>query len=144
MSDDLGAPINAIIGYADIIQSELYGEHADARYREYGDEITKNAQYMLERLATAGVPVDAAAEATAPEPTPEPAQSAAAAEPEPAAPSSEDLAKAVRSALSPEREDHHQIMARWNQDDSIPTGPRPKAQPADGADTMAQWNKESA
>ena len=145
LSDDLGAPINAIIGYADIIQSELYGEHADARYREYGDEITKNAQYMLERLATAGVPVGAAVEAPAPEPTPEPAQpAAAAAEPEPAAPSSEDLAKAVRSALSPEREDHHEIMARWNQDDSIPTGPLPKAQPADGADTMAQWNKESA
>ncbi len=151
LSNDLGAPINAIIGYADIIQSELYGEHADSRYREYGDEISKNAQYMLDRLTAAGVPVATAiaepsvpaapqapepAPAAPPAPTPEEA-------PEPA-PSSEDLAKAVRSALSPEREDHHQIMARWNQDDSIPTGPAPKAEPADNADTMSQWNKESA
>ncbi len=46
-TEALRAPLNGIIGYADIIQSEIYGELGDPRYREYAEQITANAQEML-------------------------------------------------------------------------------------------------
>lgn len=46
MSHELRTPLNAVIGYSEILASELYGPHADPRYRSYANDILSSGQYL--------------------------------------------------------------------------------------------------
>jgi len=44
---ELRTPLNAVIGFSDLMRSELLGPVGNARYREYLDHISDSAQRML-------------------------------------------------------------------------------------------------
>ena len=47
MSHELRTPLNAVIGFSEVISSEMLGPVGTARYKEYSDDITKSARYLL-------------------------------------------------------------------------------------------------
>ena len=47
MSHELRSPLNSVIGFADIIQSEIYGPHVDDRYRNYAKHISSSGNHLL-------------------------------------------------------------------------------------------------
>ncbi|SLN55989.1 sensor histidine kinase [Oceanibacterium hippocampi] len=47
MSHELRTPLNAIIGFADIIRGEIFGPIANARYRDYIDDVHESGQHLL-------------------------------------------------------------------------------------------------
>lgn len=48
VSHELRTPLNAVIGFADILRSELFGKHAIPAYRGYAEDIYKSGQHLLE------------------------------------------------------------------------------------------------
>jgi two-component system, cell cycle sensor histidine kinase DivJ len=48
MSHELRTPLNAVIGFAEIIQREMFGALGDARYREYAQHIHESGQHLLQ------------------------------------------------------------------------------------------------
>jgi len=50
MSHEFRTPLNAINGFSEIMQSELYGPLGDAKYKEYVDDILSSGQHLLELI----------------------------------------------------------------------------------------------
>jgi cell cycle sensor histidine kinase DivJ len=48
MSHELRTPLNAVIGFAEIIQREMFGPLGDARYRDYAQHIHESGQHLLQ------------------------------------------------------------------------------------------------
>ena len=51
MSHELRTPLNSVIGFSDIIRSEMMGPLGDARYREYADDINQSGTHLLELIS---------------------------------------------------------------------------------------------
>jgi signal transduction histidine kinase len=47
MSHELRTPLNAVIGFAEIMQGEVFGPLGDARYTEYAADIRDSGQHLL-------------------------------------------------------------------------------------------------
>jgi two-component system cell cycle sensor histidine kinase PleC len=47
MSHELRTPLNAVIGFAEIMQAEVFGPLGDARYTEYAADIRDSGQHLL-------------------------------------------------------------------------------------------------
>ncbi|HTZ81336.1 MAG TPA: MHYT domain-containing protein [Stellaceae bacterium] len=47
MSHELRTPLNAVIGFADMLASEIFGPLGDARYREYTGSIAQAGRHLL-------------------------------------------------------------------------------------------------
>jgi signal transduction histidine kinase len=47
MSHELRTPLNAVIGFADMLHNEIYGAHADTRYRTYARDIRESGRHLL-------------------------------------------------------------------------------------------------
>lgn len=47
MSHELRTPLNSIIGFSQLMAAEFFGPHADARYREYSQDIDDSGQHLL-------------------------------------------------------------------------------------------------
>jgi PAS domain S-box-containing protein len=50
MSHEIRTPLNAIIGYAEMLEQELFGPLGDARYAEYARDIRTSGQHLHELL----------------------------------------------------------------------------------------------
>ena len=50
MSHELRSPLNAVIGFADMMASESHGELGDPRYLTYSENISKSGQHLLELI----------------------------------------------------------------------------------------------
>ena len=47
MSHELRTPLNVVVGFAEILQGELFGPLGDARYRDYAANIAASAKHLL-------------------------------------------------------------------------------------------------
>ena len=47
ISHELRSPLHSIIGFSEILHDEIYGAHADARYREFAANITDAGSHLL-------------------------------------------------------------------------------------------------
>ena len=47
ISHELRAPVNAILGFAEVMKGELFGSHAIASYKEYSNDIHASGQHLL-------------------------------------------------------------------------------------------------
>ncbi|MBU6297469.1 MAG: HAMP domain-containing histidine kinase [Alphaproteobacteria bacterium] len=47
MSHELRTPLNAIIGFSEVLAQELFGPHANVRYREYAGDIHGAGKHLL-------------------------------------------------------------------------------------------------
>ena len=47
MSHELRTPLNAILGFSEVMKNEIFGEHANAAYREYSADIHGSGQHLL-------------------------------------------------------------------------------------------------
>jgi signal transduction histidine kinase len=50
MSHELRTPMNAILGFSEVIRSELYGPLGHPRYREYADDVYKSGIHLLDLI----------------------------------------------------------------------------------------------
>jgi signal transduction histidine kinase len=50
MSHELRTPLNAVIGFAELLKTELYGPLGDERYRDYACDIYASARHLLELI----------------------------------------------------------------------------------------------
>jgi len=50
MSHELRTPLNAVIGFADIMRSEMFGPLGHDSYREYVDDIANSGQHLLQLI----------------------------------------------------------------------------------------------
>ena len=50
MSHELRTPLNAVIGFSEIMQSELYGSLGDERYKDYVNDILVSGRHLLELI----------------------------------------------------------------------------------------------
>jgi two-component system, cell cycle sensor histidine kinase PleC len=50
MSHELRTPLNAILGFAQVLEGEMFGKHVDARYREYGRHIRRSGDHLLQLI----------------------------------------------------------------------------------------------
>ncbi len=50
MSHELRTPLNAVIGFAELMHSELFGPLGDKRYREYSDVIQNAGRHLLDLI----------------------------------------------------------------------------------------------
>ena len=50
MSHELRTPLNAINGFSEILVNELYGPHADQRYKGYAQDILTSGQHLLDMI----------------------------------------------------------------------------------------------
>jgi PAS domain S-box-containing protein len=51
ISHEFRTPLNAIIGFAEVIQNELFGDVGNAQYREYIDDIHESGKHLLELVS---------------------------------------------------------------------------------------------
>lgn len=51
MSHELRTPLNAVIGFADVMRSEIFGPLGSERYREYAQNIFQSGQYLLDLVS---------------------------------------------------------------------------------------------
>lgn len=47
MSHELRTPLNAILGFSEVMKNEVFGEHANAAYKEYSADIHGSGQHLL-------------------------------------------------------------------------------------------------
>lgn len=47
MSHELRTPLNAIIGFSQILSEEVFGEHANPKYREYAHDIHRSSAHLV-------------------------------------------------------------------------------------------------
>lgn len=47
MSHELRTPLNAILGFSEVMKNEIFGEHANAAYKEYSGDIHGSGQHLL-------------------------------------------------------------------------------------------------
>ena len=47
MSHELRTPLNAILGFSEVMQAELFGQHAVPAYREYAKDIHSSGEHLL-------------------------------------------------------------------------------------------------
>jgi signal transduction histidine kinase len=47
MSHELRTPLNAVIGFGELLESEIFGAHSDARYRGYAGDIATSGRHLL-------------------------------------------------------------------------------------------------
>ena len=47
MSHELRTPLNAIIGFSEILSQEMFGPHADPKYKEYAGDILTSGEHLL-------------------------------------------------------------------------------------------------
>jgi signal transduction histidine kinase len=52
VSHDIRTPLNHIIGFAELMEYETYGELGDTRYRDYVQSIKSSGQHLLNSFAT--------------------------------------------------------------------------------------------
>lgn len=50
MSHELRTPLNAILGFSEVMKNEVFGEHANAAYKEYSADIHGSGQHLLELI----------------------------------------------------------------------------------------------
>jgi len=50
MSHELRTPLNAVLGFAEVLQKEIYGPVGDARYRDYVGSIHASARHLLDLI----------------------------------------------------------------------------------------------
>ncbi len=50
MSHELRTPLNAILGFSEVMKNEVFGEHANAAYKEYSGDIHGSGQHLLELI----------------------------------------------------------------------------------------------
>jgi two-component system, cell cycle sensor histidine kinase PleC len=50
MSHELRTPLNAILGFAQVLEGEMFGKHIDARYREYSRHIRRSGDHLLQLI----------------------------------------------------------------------------------------------
>ncbi|MDB5364685.1 MAG: two-component sensor histidine kinase PleC [Rhodospirillales bacterium] len=50
MSHELRTPLNAILGFAQVLEGEMFGKHGDARYREYSRHIRRSGDHLLQLI----------------------------------------------------------------------------------------------
>jgi len=50
MSHELKTPLNAVIGFADVMRQELFGPVGNERYRSYVDDIHENGRRLLNKI----------------------------------------------------------------------------------------------
>ncbi len=50
MSHELRTPLNAIMGFAELMEREIFGALGDDRYQEYAKDIHKSGSYLLELI----------------------------------------------------------------------------------------------
>jgi two-component system cell cycle sensor histidine kinase PleC len=51
MSHELRTPLNAVIGFSDVLRSELFGPVGSPKYRDYAEHIHDSAQHLLTVLS---------------------------------------------------------------------------------------------
>ncbi|MFP4004756.1 MAG: ATP-binding protein [Alphaproteobacteria bacterium] len=51
MSHELRTPLNAIIGFAEVMQEELFGALGNEKYKEYAADIGKSGHYLLDIIS---------------------------------------------------------------------------------------------
>ncbi len=47
LSHELRTPLNAIIGFSELIHGELFGAHANEKYKEYSGDVLNSGQHLL-------------------------------------------------------------------------------------------------
>ncbi|HYE00262.1 MAG TPA: histidine kinase dimerization/phospho-acceptor domain-containing protein, partial [Alphaproteobacteria bacterium] len=50
MSHELRTPLTAVIGFAEILEEQLYGPHSDPRYRDYAADIRASGSHLLDLI----------------------------------------------------------------------------------------------
>lgn len=50
MSHELRTPLNAILGFSEVMKNEIFGEHANAAYKEYSGDIHGSGQHLLDLI----------------------------------------------------------------------------------------------
>ncbi|MCO5092594.1 HAMP domain-containing sensor histidine kinase [Bosea sp. (in: a-proteobacteria)] len=50
MSHELRTPLNAILGFSEVMKNEIFGEHANAAYKEYSSDIHGSGQHLLDLI----------------------------------------------------------------------------------------------
>ncbi|MDH7796247.1 MULTISPECIES: ATP-binding protein [unclassified Beijerinckia] len=50
MSHELRTPLNAILGFSEVMQNELFGQHAVPAYREYASDIHTSGEHLLKLI----------------------------------------------------------------------------------------------
>lgn len=51
MSHELRTPLNAVLGFSDLMKTEVFGPLGDARYMEYVDAIRSSGQHLLDVIS---------------------------------------------------------------------------------------------
>ncbi|WP_299380571.1 ATP-binding protein [uncultured Kiloniella sp.] len=51
MSHELKTPLNCIIGFSEILMSEMFGQHSNPKYKEYSEAINGSSIHLLELIS---------------------------------------------------------------------------------------------
>ena len=50
LSHEMRTPLNAVVGFSEILEAELYGPLGDARYKEYSGHLLRSGRHLLELI----------------------------------------------------------------------------------------------